>query len=163
MNYQEKDNLIDIESILQHDTVIHSVGFNPTEYKLMLDIDWIIERNIENSNFSYLLSPSTLIFENVWDIQFDIGPSLGMTIDSVKILSRTLPKNNRCLCHETYEYLLSIECMEGTIQFRTIGGKLFQRESPIIKGNSSFTIDDRSNFSLLPIGKIFGINIKNKD
>ena len=73
MNYQEKDNLIDIESILQHDTVIHSVGFNPTEYKLMLDIDWIIERNIENSNFSYLLSPSTLIFENVWDIQFDIA------------------------------------------------------------------------------------------
>ena len=77
--------------------------------------------------YEYHISPSTLILENVWDLQLNLESNLSLTIDEFKILSRAKPKNIGCLCGVQYEYLVQLDCLEGSIQFRTIGGKLFKR------------------------------------
>ena len=39
MNGQERRQLR-LEDVVKHDTLIHSIGFNPTDYQLSLDLDW---------------------------------------------------------------------------------------------------------------------------
>ena len=156
MNYL-KGNKLKLGSIIKHDTVIHSVGFNPTEYQLSLDFDWIIKTDIQSGIYEYHLSPSTLIFENVWDFQLNLESNLSITIDEFKILSKSKPKNIDYLCNVQHEYLVLLDCFEGAIQFRTIGGKLFKRKPCCINMNASLSIKDRGGFSLLPNGEEFNV------
>ena len=39
MNGQERRQLR-LEDVVKHDTLIHSIGFNPTDYQLSLDLDF---------------------------------------------------------------------------------------------------------------------------
>ena len=91
MNGQERRQLR-LEDVVKHDTLIHSIGFNPTDYQLSLDLDWIIRAEIKSGRYEYHLSPSTLVLENVWDVRFDLESNLSLTVDEVRILSQSRPK-----------------------------------------------------------------------
>ena len=158
MNGQERRQLR-LEDVVKHDTLIHSIGFNPTDYQLSLDLDWIIRAEIKSGRYEYHLSPSTLILENVWNVRFDLESNLSLTVDEVRILSQSRPKNADCLRYESQEYMVLIECLEGSIQFRTIGGRVFKRTPECMGMDSSLSVSERGGFSLQPVGEEFEVGI----
>ena len=158
MNGQERRQLR-LEDVVKHDTLIHSIGFNPTDYQLSLDLDWIIRAEIKSGRYEYHLSPSTLILENVWDVRFDLESNLSLTVDEVRILSQSRPKNADCLRYESQEYMVLIECLGGSIQFRTIGGRVFKRTPECMGMDSSLSVSERGGFSLQPVGEEFEVGI----
>ena len=156
----QTSNRLGLDNILKHDTLIHSFGFNPEKCQLILDLDWIVKAEFKSGSYEYQVSPSTLVWDNVWDVQFDLATNLSITIDDFNVLTRSTPNNVRYLDDASYEYLISLECLEGTIQFRTIGGKLYKRSRDYVGMNSSLSVKDRGGFSLQPIGETFDVVIE---
>ena len=156
----QTSNKLGLDDILKHDTLIHSFGFNPEKCQLILDLDWIVKAEFKSGSYEYQVSPSTLVWDNVWDVQFDLVTNLSITIDDFNVLMRSTPNNVRYLGDASYEYLISLECLEGTIQFRTIGGKLYKRSRDYVGMNSSLSVKDRGGFSLQPIGETFDVVIE---
>ena len=71
---------------------------------------------------------------------------------------------DRLLLSEKYKAFIRcgapVEFLEGTIQFRTIGGKLYKRSHDYVSMNSSLSVKDRGGFSLQPIGETFDVVIE---
>ena len=55
--------------------------------------------------------------------------------------------------------MVLIECLEGSIQFRTIGGRVFKRIPECMGMDSSLSVSERGGFSLQPMGEEFEVGI----
>jgi hypothetical protein len=74
----------DFEVMGWHDTAVHAIGFEEDEEsaRLLLDIDYIsrwIEPVPPSENYSFLIAPATLVFENAWNMEADLS-----TVNSVE-------------------------------------------------------------------------------
>src|SRR5438309_8662854 len=64
----------DFENMKWHDCNIYAIAFG-VNYELSFDIDYIfrwVQPTGESEDFKFLVSPCTLIFENVRDLKLDI-------------------------------------------------------------------------------------------
>ena len=72
----------DFERMGWHDSKIYALAFSPETFELLLDIDYIFEwvqPEPGKKFFKFWIDPATLVFQNVYDVDFDIqamGPEL---------------------------------------------------------------------------------------
>lgn len=82
----------------------------------------------KEKRYKLKIAPATLVFKNVWDINFDIDTNLLLDIDNFFYKNPQASKNKL----EEVEYEWSIELLQGEITFRSIGFKLYLRDKPQI-------------------------------
>ncbi|WP_257675328.1 hypothetical protein [Clostridium felsineum] len=87
-----------------HDCRIYAFAFN--EYKLMLDIDYIFEWVIPQTDekyYKFWVSPVTIVFDNVYDLQIDIESicDLEIRIEEIYREQARMPKNKDYINKDT--------------------------------------------------------------
>jgi len=136
----------DFEKMRWHDSQIHAIAFSPEKFEIVLDIDYILQWIHPKQNETYYkfwVSPATLVFKNVCEVNFDIGSyTCGLEIDSIKREDARRPRNTDHI-RKYQEWLWTIECQEGQITFRSAGYKQYIRTFPIFSGSQTLPIGTR--------------------
>ncbi len=136
----------DFENILWHDCKIFGFAFDESRYKLYFDIDFIdewIAPQKRGKRYKLKIAPATLIFNNVWDVNFDIDTNLSLDIDNITQKNPHVSKNKP----KEIEYEWSIELLQGEITFKSIGFKLYFRDKPQIANFSKRSLTQRGGVS----------------
>jgi len=135
----------DFERMGWHDSNIYSFAFYPEQYEFALDLDYIfkwIHPKKPGGYFNYWISPVTMIFENVYDLAFDIETSSGLEIDKIRRYNQKKPKNSQYINKEM-EWSWDIKCHEGLISLKSIGFKMFVKSSPAFSDEQSIGLEKR--------------------
>lgn len=130
----------DFDNMKWHDCRIHSIGFYPDEYEVAFDIDYIFEWEKPESNethFKLWISPATLVFHNINDLEISVEPSRGLNVDFLERTDPREPKNLKYLQQKKHEWLWKMGCMEGEIKMYSVGYSLFVRRPPKLFTNDS--------------------------
>src|SRR5688572_22325516 len=110
----------DFENMDWHDNPIHAIAFTDN-FELLLDIDYIFDWVSKRKEYIFWISPCTLVFENVYDLTFEIGPiTPGLTIDFVTKENPQKPTNSDFINRDT-EFDWIIATQEGTMKFKSVG------------------------------------------
>lgn len=142
------------ESLSFHDCKIYAVGFNEANYKLLFDIDYIYNWITDTDKYKFQLFPATLIFENVWGIEFDISMNNNLIIDSIIRTSPRLARNSAYLePNSKTEYDWVINTLQGEISFKATRIKLYERSQLVHKENQELSFEERGNICLDEKGK----------
>ena len=141
----------DFEIMGWHDSMIHGISFfnKPElfESSILFDIDyifkWILDE--ETQLYSFMVSPCTLIFNDV--INLNINISFGRLMSTeLEIADITLEGENQH--SETYKnYSWRIETQRGDITFESSGFKQFVRELPKHIQGQFFDLEERNGVS----------------
>jgi len=141
----------DFQEMNWHDCYIHACAFNPEEFEFTLDLDYIlkwIQPEPNETLFHFEVSPATLVFENVYDIIFDLSINSSLQIDN---LSRTEPKppRNKDFIHKDFEWRWIIDCNGGSVSFSSTGFYLYIRSAPQFGNTQKLDIHTRNGYSFL--------------
>ena len=71
----------DFEVMGWHDNRIYALAFSADTFELILDIDYIfkwINPEPGETFFQFWTAPATLVFQNVYDVEFDILTTTGL-------------------------------------------------------------------------------------
>lgn len=111
----------DFERMGWHDCLVHALAFSPETFELSLDIDYILDwphSALGSTGSGFWTAPATMVFENMYDAEFDIGSySGGLEISGIKREDARSPRNARYIRHDT-EWLWTVDCQEGDIKLR---------------------------------------------
>jgi hypothetical protein len=136
----------DFDSMGWHDSRIHALAFQPENFELVFDIDYIFEwihPKPDETYFKFWIAAATLVFENVYDIEFDIDSyNCKLEIDNIKREDGRRPHNAQHIGKET-EWLWIVECQEGEIRFRSAGFKQFIRAMPQLRHSQVIDVKER--------------------
>ena len=137
----------DFDEMGWHDSQIHALAFLPEHFELAFDIDYIFQWLHPASNetqFKFWVAPATLIFENVYDVEFDIDSyNGGLEIDNIRREDARPPRNAEHAGREN-EWLWVIECQEGEIKFRSVGYNQFIRSAPQLGQTQAIDLKTRA-------------------
>lgn len=131
-----------------HDCKIHAIAFDSINNRFLLDIDYILKwvGPNENGYYSFWISPATLIFENVYDLNIDINYELETILEDIERDNERKP-NNSDYINENVEWKWTLETSNGEISFKSVGYSLNFRSNPIYKEQQEFTLGERGGFS----------------
>ncbi|MEO6358496.1 MAG: hypothetical protein ABIU77_14945 [Ferruginibacter sp.] len=136
----------DFENMQWHDNPIHAIT-NSDNFEILFDIDYIFEWILKGKEYVFWIAPCTLIFENVYDLTFDVGPATpGMTIDFITRENPQKPKNSAYINRDT-EFDWTIEMQEGNISFKSVGYKQFVRQIPKLVATQKLESKERGGLS----------------
>ncbi|MCP5076832.1 MAG: hypothetical protein GY951_02070 [Psychromonas sp.] len=132
-----------IEDATYHDNTIHSVEFIDEEYetKLVLDIDYISEWEECGDRCKFKISPASLIFEGVGDLDIKItkpGFTQQSYMDVILDIKTTELNGNR------KKYVIQL-LNESYIQFEATGSLLKVRGKALLKNEQHLTTSEREN------------------
>lgn len=139
----------DFERMGWHDCRIHALAFSPETFELLLDLDYLLEwirPSPPERYFRFWTAPATLVFENVYEIEFDIGSSGTLEMDGIKREDARRPHNADFIGRET-EWLWSIDCQEGQIRLRSVGFKQYIRSAPRFGRSQRLELSERGGYS----------------
>ena len=143
----------DLYDILAHDTCIYGIGINDSEYELYFDIDVINHCVNHEDGYSYELFPATIVFKNVRDVSLDISTHEHIDVDHIEVVYCGIPKNSEYI-QAFAEYEVTIDCLQGLISFKTIGGYLIQKGNAIVAENVYIGISSKRPISFSLEGEI---------
>ena|SRR5690349_11593426 len=136
----------DFDLMEWHDNPIHGITFDDN-FQLLLDIDYIFEWVLTGNTYSFWISPCTLIFENVHELVFDVGPATpGFNIDVVTKTNPQTPRNSMHINRDT-EFDWTIDLQEGVISFKSVGFKQYVRRLPNLVKTQKLTLTQRDGLS----------------
>ena len=141
----------DYDKMGWHDSKIHAISFRPDKFEFLLDLDYIFEWVNPSDNeqdYKFWVSPVTMVFENTYDVCFDIKTDSGLEIQDIKRDSPRKPKNADYISKEI-EWLWSIECLQGNISLRSVGYKMYVKSDPILLNTQSFDLDQRNGINFI--------------
>jgi hypothetical protein len=139
----------DFDALNWHDCKIYGLAFDDVSFKFYIDIDLIIEwiNPIgKDGGYKFKIAPATLVFENVWNLVFDIDTNLTLSIDDVSMQNPHLPKNKDYI-PEIMEYDWVISLLQGEISFKSIGYEIYIRKSPEIRQEQTLGLKERGGVS----------------
>ena len=129
----------DFEIMSWHDGHVYSIAFAPEKSEIAFDIDYIfqwVHPKQNETSFSFWVSPATLVFENVYNMEFDISSyDGGLEIDIIQRESVGVPRNAQYI-EKNEEWVWTIKCQEGEIKFRSAGYKQYIRAEPVFGGQN---------------------------
>lgn len=81
-----------------HDATVHAIAFheNDDDAEFLLDLDYIvrwIDPQPPTEHFTFLVAPATLVFENVWSLEGELGAH--RTLLQILDIHRREPENER--------------------------------------------------------------------
>jgi hypothetical protein len=134
-----------------HDCHIHAISFRDN-FDLLFDIDYIFKWVTHQKYFDFWVSPCTLVFENVYDIRFDLSYSTGgIEIDDITRETPSVPKNAEHI-GRGLEFTWSIQLQEGLIDFKSVGYKQYVRKLPVCQREQYFDLEERNGVSFEKAG-----------
>lgn len=138
----------DFEKMCWHDCKMHAVAFDEFNFKLLFDIDYIFKwvGPEEDGYFGFWITPATLIFENVYDINIDLGDGLGTIIEDLERTNASKPHNSNYI-KKGIEWEWIIETTNGQISFKSIGYKQYIRKVPVYKKKQELEFEERGGYS----------------
>lgn len=124
--------LEDFEEMCWHDCKIHAVAFDELNYRLLFDIDYIFKwvGPGEDGYYSFWVSPATLIFENVYDMNIDLGSGIETIIEDLEKSNPSKPRNSDFIKVDV-EWEWTIETTNGQINFKSVGYKQYIKKSQV--------------------------------
>ena len=142
--YKKNWNIADFETMGWHDSKIYSINFDMDNHKLLFDIDYIFEwnQNDKAENYTFLISPASLIFNNVWNLKIDIEPYQNIEILNISRDNPNKPKNAEFIGKDI-EWDWTIETICGNITLKSVGFEQIIREEPIISNTQSLNMNIR--------------------
>lgn len=131
-----------------HDARIHAVAFATGAFELAFDIDYILRwvQPSEDKFYRFWIAPATLVFENVYDVKFDLEPFDGLEIADLRREDPQPPRNAQFIGRDT-EWRWVIETQQGNIILRAIGYKQHFRREPVFGKTQSLDIIARGGYS----------------
>lgn len=122
----------DFEKMIWHDNYIHGFYVDAENTQLIFDIDYIFEWLESDNKFNFLVSPSTLIFHNVYNLKIAISwtdSALEMAIDKIIRDNKQLTPNKK---FTKYEWTINIIWPKpgGNITFESTGFTQIIRKKP---------------------------------
>jgi hypothetical protein len=149
MNYQllkEIWTVKDFNEMAWHDCLIHAISFN-NELKLSFDIDYIFKWVLVGKKYKFWISPCTLIFENCYNIIFDLDMSIPrLEIDSISRENPKKPKNAEFIERQV-EFDWVMETQQGSISFTSVGFSQYVKKKPVFSNAQSFSQEERGGIS----------------
>ncbi|WAC11455.1 hypothetical protein [Dyadobacter pollutisoli] len=157
--YKENWNDADFEKMGWHDCKIYSILSDDSNFRLILDIDYIFEWITDSTSeyYKFLLSPSTLVFHNVWDLKIDLETDGEIEISDIHRENPRKPKNEEYIDKKT-EWDWLIETQSGIISFRSVGFDQYSRDTPVLSEFQSLGLSSR--MEMLKLYKIPDLNLK---
>ncbi|WP_215234225.1 hypothetical protein [Dyadobacter linearis] len=158
IKYKGNWNEADFEQMGWHDCKIYSILSDDSNFRLILDIDYIFEwiTDSESEYYKFLISPSTLVFHNVWDVKIDLETDGEIEISD---LHRENPQRarNEAYIDKKMEWDWLIETQSGTISFKSTGFDQYSRETPVLSESQNLGLVSR--MEMLKLYKIPGFNL----
>lgn len=138
----------DFEKMGWHDCKIHAVAFDEFNYKLLFDIDYIFKWGgpEDDGYYRFWISPVTLIFENVYDIDINLGFGLGTIIEDLERINPSKPHNSDYI-KKDIEWEWIIETQNGRISFKSVGYTQYVRKVPVYKNVQEIGFEERRGYS----------------
>jgi len=137
---------VDFENMGWHDCPIYAVSFGQN-FELLLDIDYIFEWVLKGKKYKFWTSPCTLVFENVYDVKFDLAMiTSGLVIDNVIRENPGKPRNADYIKRDI-EFDWTIETFQGPISFKSAGFRQFVRGKPLFLGTQAIGLKERGGIS----------------
>jgi hypothetical protein len=137
----------DFDNMGWHDATLWAISVVSEDFRLLLDIDYIFEwvKPVPPSHYYNLfVSPCTLVFEGVQDIDVSFG------FDNM-LQPSILDINREALPHLPGSFLPDwkwhIELNEGNIRFRSTSFKQFVRKQPLHSTSSALSLVERGGIS----------------
>ena len=136
----------DFENMGWHDCKLFAISFGDN-FQLLFDIDYIFKWVQTGKTFKFWVSPCTLVFENVYDVEFQMdGISGGIDIDEISRDNPQKPKNADFVKVDT-EFDWTIDTQQGSIFFKSIGYKQYVRQIPKLIYGQYFELAERGGIS----------------
>ncbi len=137
----------DFEEMNWHDCKIHAISFGDN-HSFLLDIDYIFKWVDSDENwFSYWVSPSTMVFENVYDLSSEFDAISEMEINVIKRDDEKKPPNGNYINKEKeWEWIIETT-NSGVISFRSVGYIQYIRKMPIYQRSQCLELDIRGGYS----------------
>jgi hypothetical protein len=139
----------DFDKMGWHDVVIHGISFNPSQYELLFDIDYIfawVNPDPPSEYFSFWVSPATLVFRNAYDLKVNIETGLGLQLQGIERNEEREPRNAAYI-KDKKEWRWTLEGNEGDILFYSVGFTQHTRQYPKHIKRQSFTLEERGGIS----------------
>lgn len=153
-----KQDFSDFGNLNFHDCSIYAFGFDKESYQFLIDIDLIINWLEIGESFTFELCPATVVFNNAWDIEFDISINLDLIIDNISRTNPRIPKNIEFLPKSSIEYDWTIDTLQGSIKLKSIGMSIYQRKDLCRQKEQTLSFNKRDSISLNKEGqKLFPV------
>lgn len=139
----------DFDKMGWHDSKIYAIAFEDDNFELMFDIDYILEwvnPEESESNYKFWVSPCTLVFRNVWNLDINLETGLNLEILDLHRANITKSKNESSIT-ESSEYDWKVEINNGDVSFRSVGYRQYFRRSPVLIENQSIGLLRRGGIS----------------
>ena len=134
----------DFEVMGWHDCHIHSIGFQPGAWTLLIDLDYIfkwVEPQSPDEYFKFWIAPATVVFENAHAVRIDIESTSG----EIEIAGLTRGEPRETPNGEVKERRYSIGCQEGVLELWATGFKMIVRRAPCLRSAQSLDHDERGS------------------
>lgn len=132
-----------------HDATLYGVAFLPDRFEFLLDIDYIVRwvQPDDSTYFSFLVSPATMILENVHDLSVCIAePYRAIQIQSIK-RDDPKPPPNAAYSDKRIEWQWTIDLEVGEITFSSVGFRQVLRKQPVETNSQSLHLSERGGIS----------------
>jgi hypothetical protein len=137
---------LDFDTMGWHDCMIYAISFGDSN-QLLFDIDYIFKWVQTGKTYKFWVSPCTLIFENVYDIEFQIDSfSGGLQVDDISRENPRRPQNADFIGIGT-EFNWNLETLQGSILFKSVGYKQHVRQNPKFINGQYFELNERGGIS----------------
>lgn len=139
----------DFDNMNWHDCKVYGIGFDDDKYKLIFDIDYILDwvkSEKDNIYFKFWVAPSTLVFENVYELNIDLSIFNGFEICKV-CRSEPMEPRNKEYINRNIEWSWHISSNQGDITFKSVGYTQFIRRKPILTDDQSLGLTTRGGIS----------------
>lgn len=139
----------DFSKMKWHDCTVYGVAVDKKNYKLMFDIDyifsWIIPQS-QDDYYKFWVSPATLVFENVYNLEIDIESNLEIDIDTIYREQPRQPKNKDYILKDL-EWKWVIITQQGEISFQSVGFNMYVRKKPLLQQFQEIELVKRGGIS----------------
>ncbi|MEV7525872.1 hypothetical protein [Streptomyces sp. NPDC091371] len=144
----------DFEEMGWHDATVHGLSVQATGKilpHLVLDLDYIV-RWVNpvppETHFSFWVSPATLVFEDVWDLEGDLAFKGGWIPDlEIDSLHRLVPDDGR-----QDQPLWHIEGHAFELKFRASGYRQYFRQAPTLISQQAMSHAERGGCVFTEVG-----------
>jgi len=138
----------DFEQMSWYDCRIYALALPENAYEVVLDIDYIfqwIHPKESGEPYDLIISPATLVFENITDFKMDFGRLDFFLIDEIKRDNMSEPLNYDHV--KKHQWLWEISCRRGDLEFNSIGYKQYIRQTPKRVKTLSLGLEARDGYS----------------
>ena len=139
----------DFEHMGWHDALVHAFAFEPEEWELVLDLDYIlrwVDPAPGTTGYRFWSAPATLVFADVADLRIEFEPGPGFELADIL---RSDPKEPDLGpdSPSSMHWLWTLAFHNGRVSFRSPGFTQWFRRAPTFNSSQSLTREERGGLS----------------